>query len=48
MQSIESQLKVAEKTVEQMSLEKAKLQMRLEQLENPSFFHEIKDEIERT
>ena len=31
-----------------MSIERAKLQMRLEQLENPSFFHEIKDEIERT
>jgi hypothetical protein len=34
--------------VEQMVLEKAKVQMRMESLENPNYTQQIKDDIERT
>lgn len=48
LQSMENQLKVNERMVEQYVLEKAKMQMRMEQLENPNYMHEVKEEIERT
>ena len=34
--------------VEQMVLEKTKVQMRMESLENPNYAQQIKDDIERT
>lgn len=46
-QSMENQIRVNEKMVEQYVLEKAKMQMRMEALENPNHMQLIKDDIDR-
>lgn len=46
-QSMDNQLKVNEKLIEQYVLEKAKIQMRVEQLEDPALVQQMKDDIER-
>lgn len=44
---MENQIRVNEKMVEQYVLEKAKMQMRMEALENPNHMQLIKDDIDR-
>lgn len=46
--SMDNQIRVNEKMVEQIVLEKAKMQMRMESLENPNYMQTVKDDIERT
>lgn len=46
--SMDNQIKVNEKMVDQMVLEKAKMQMRMESLDDPTYMQKVKDDIERT
>ena len=45
--SLDNQLKVNEKLVDQVLVERARLQMRTEQLENPNYMQELSDDIQR-
>jgi len=46
--SVDNQLRVNEKLIDQVLVERARLQMRTEQLENPNYMQELSDDIQRT
>jgi hypothetical protein len=45
---MEYQLRVNDKAMEQLTMEKVKMQMREEQLQSSTYLAHVKDEIERT